>query len=235
MVPSTVERERCATIIARCEAVHIPMQNSGCESSVRPWSSLLKADRGDLDCVVHNGVCPTATDPCGVVPERSNRGCAPTGLEGPDGAPATITRRWDEFVAPLDSEKRWDKVLALRTTHDSRWDLRQSVGCNDWVVCRRLGVATTSSPPLKSVGCNDWVATTSSPPLVSLIRQSSTTHVPVLSSRDMLTSIPCYTVVGTGLLDTVVGTVVESSSPALSRQARYLQMTCGSTSIGDNI
>ena len=181
LLPSTVERERCTTIIAQCEAVHIPMQNSGCESSVRPWSSLSKADCGDLDRVVHSGVCTSATDLCGVVSERNNWGCSPTGLKGPDGAPATITRRCDELVAPFDSEKRGDKVLALRTTHDSRWDLRRSVGCNDLV----HGVMTI----------------TSSPPSVSLIRQSSTPHGPVSSSRDMLTGIPCNSL---GLLDTVV-------------------------------
>ena len=148
MLPSTVERERCTTIIARCEAVHIPMQNSGCDSSVRPWSSLSKADHGDLGCVVHSGVCMSPTDLCDVVSVRNNVGCSPAGLEGPVGAPATITRRCDEFVAPLDAEKRGDKVLALRTTRDSRRGVSRSVGCNDLVHCV---MAITGSPPLVSL------------------------------------------------------------------------------------
>ena len=234
MLPSTVDRERCITIIARCEAVHIPMQNSGCESSVRPWSSPSKADRGDLDCVVHSGVCTSATGLCGVVPERNNWGCSPTGLEGPDGAPATITRSLDEFVAPLDLEKRGDKVLALRTTRDLRGDFRQSVGCNDWVQ-KRLGVAVTSSPPLQSVGCNDWVqkrlgvAVTSSPPLGSLFRLSSTPHETVSNSRDMLTSIPCNSL---ELRDTVVGTVVESSAPRQLSSSRDMLSSIPCDSLG---
>ncbi len=192
MVSGTVERERCTTIIAQREAVHIPMRNSGCESSVRPWSSLSKADCGGLDCVIHSGVCTLSTDPCGVVSERNNWGCAPTGIKCPDGASATTARRWDELVALLDSEKRGDKVLALRTTHDSRGDLRQSVGCNDSVLGSRLSVVLASSPPLRS-----------------LFRQSSTPYVPVLSSRDMFSSILGNSV---GSLDLVVGTVVLGNS-----------------------
>ncbi len=129
------------------------------------------------------------TDLCDVVSDWNNVGCSPAGLKGPVGAPATITRRCDELVAPLDAEKRSDKVLALRTTHDFRGGLSRSVGCNDLVHC--------------------VMAITGSPPLGSLIRQSSTPHEPVSSSRDMLTSIPCAL---SGLRDTVVGTVVESSS-----------------------
>lgn len=199
-VPYTLERERWLEVVAASDVSQIPL-NAGYGSYVCTRSLPSKARLGGVDLSIRGGVCASLSNPCGVVSERNNWGCAPSGIECPSGAPAIITRRVDGLVVPLDPEKRFcHNVVASLSPHDSL--VGQSVGSN---CSGMLACASGTSTCLRSPSNLGFI----NPTLVPS-RQSFIVDEPALNSKDMPSGILLDP---EGLVVPVLQAGIESTSP----------------------
>ena len=158
VVPGTLKQGRWDTVIVVVDAPQFSVFDAGSEGGVWPWPvSAISTGSGTSDQWAHFG---TRTAPCTVtcdaVSERFSRGCAPSGIKCPGGAPVVLTR-CHEFIDTVVTETRGVDVGARTApciVPCGAVSERFSRGCAP------SGIKCPGEAPVTLTRCHEFVDTT---------------------------------------------------------------------------